>query len=219
MTQETIPILLSSEDRKRLGRVADVLIPGGAGLPSASDAGITTEPIDRVIAADHQLAALLAAVVRSEEPPESIVAELRTGPTTNAEVFAVSGAYFMVPQVRRGLGYPSIAPRRPPPRLTNPTSTSRTMCCNPSSTAGRSTARLPEVSVEGRCGPVPHLARSAPATGTSHGRHVSSSKGSWRRPVTKTRRRGGVASGPDFEHRRRPSPVARAVATTAVAFR
>ena len=116
MTQETIPILLSSEDRKRLGRVADVLIPGGAGLPSASDAGITTEPIDRVIAAAPQLAAILTAIARSEQPPETVVEELRDRDPNTYErlVFAVSGAYFMVPHVRRGLGYPSIAPRPTP---------------------------------------------------------------------------------------------------------
>lgn len=116
MRHDVIPVPLSSEERQRLGLIADVLIPGGAGLPSASNAGVTTEPIDRVISADPQMSATLAAVVWRDGSPESVVEELRAHDRSTYErlVFAVSGAYFMVPHVRRSLGYPGIAPRRSP---------------------------------------------------------------------------------------------------------
>lgn len=116
MTGEPGPMLLGPAERQHLDRIADVLIPGGAGLPSASEAGVSAEPIDRVISADRELAGTLAAVARSEGTPEILLEELRAREpeTYQRFVFAVSAAYLMVPHVRRVLGYPGTAPRRSP---------------------------------------------------------------------------------------------------------
>lgn len=116
MTHELIAILPGPEERERLGRIADVLIPGGAGLPSASAADAVAEPLDRVLAADPLLSRVLTDVVRRPGAPDAVLEDLRRSDEDAYErlVFAVSGAYFMVPQVRRALGYPGIAPRRSP---------------------------------------------------------------------------------------------------------
>jgi hypothetical protein len=105
MTQEVIPVPLRADERERLRQIADVLIPGGAGLPSASGADIVAKPLDRVLAADPRLSTTLADVARRSGSPESVVEDLRAHHRDVYErlVFAVSGAYFMVPSVRKAL--------------------------------------------------------------------------------------------------------------------
>ncbi len=107
---------LTTVQRARLAALADELIPGGSGLPAASAAGVHEAWIDRTLASRPDLADAVIAVISGAEPPG---AELPLRRRTDRRTFedfalAVSGAYFMNPQVRALLGYPAPAPRREP---------------------------------------------------------------------------------------------------------
>jgi hypothetical protein len=97
---------------------ADVLIPGGAGLPSASQADVHGKWIDRVLNARPDLAPDLLALLEqgSGEDPRKELQRCREEMPEVFETFtlAVSGAYFMNPRVRKALGYPGTAPKRKP---------------------------------------------------------------------------------------------------------
>ncbi|MCW2846178.1 MAG: hypothetical protein JWR90_152 [Marmoricola sp.] len=116
MTPETFPVLLGESQRTRLTDIADLLIPGGEGLPSASEVNTLGQPLDRVLAADPGLLTTLVEVEARPGSPDEVVSHLRLHDPEAYErlVFAVSSAYFMVPRVRKALGYPGSAPRRSP---------------------------------------------------------------------------------------------------------
>jgi hypothetical protein len=116
MTHRLAAVPLLPEHRESLSRIADVLIPGGSGLPSAGDADIVGEPLDRVLALEPGLSQTLTEVALREGSADTVVDDLRTRERETYErlVFALSGAYFMVPRVRKALGYPGVAPRRAP---------------------------------------------------------------------------------------------------------
>ncbi|GAA1786838.1 hypothetical protein HC028_26435 [Planosporangium flavigriseum] len=104
---------LGDASRARLAELADVLIPGGSGLPSASAADVAGQWINRVLAAHAGLAEAVAQVLAIPGAPDEVLRNLdREAFETFA--FAVAGAYFMNPTVRNALGYPGIAPRRMP---------------------------------------------------------------------------------------------------------
>jgi hypothetical protein len=108
---------LEDEQRLRLAALADVLIPGGAGLPSASAADVAGRWIDRTLAADPGLAVSVLAVVTGdvEDPHMHMKSVQHEDPVLFERfAFAVAGAYFMNPEVRRRFGYPGIAPLRLP---------------------------------------------------------------------------------------------------------
>jgi hypothetical protein len=108
--------VLSEQQRARLAVLADLLIAGGAGLPSASGAEVPTQWIDRVMAVRADLAGTVRAVLELEGDPADVLAGLRSG---SPEVFgsfamAVAGAYLINPRVRRELGYPGPVPMKNP---------------------------------------------------------------------------------------------------------
>jgi hypothetical protein len=107
---------LGDASRVRLAEFADILIPGGSGLPSASDADVAGQWINRTLAANPDLAGAVADVLASPGAPDEVLSNLRLShrDVFDAFAFAVSGAYFMNPAVRNALGYPGIAPRRLP---------------------------------------------------------------------------------------------------------
>jgi hypothetical protein len=107
---------LGDASRARLAALADVLIPGGDGLPSAGDADVAGQWIDRVLAANPDLVDVVAHVLTIAGAPEDVIANLRLNhrDVYDSFAFAVGGAYFMNPPVRRALGYPGTAPRRLP---------------------------------------------------------------------------------------------------------
>jgi hypothetical protein len=107
---------LGDASRARLAELADVLIPGGSGLPSASEADVAGQWINRALAANPDLAGAVADVLANPGAPDEVLRELRLSrrDVFDAFAFAVSGAYFMNPAVRNALGYPGIAPRRLP---------------------------------------------------------------------------------------------------------
>ncbi|MCW2882492.1 MAG: hypothetical protein JWQ95_6592 [Sphaerisporangium sp.] len=102
--------------RARLAALADVLIPGGSGLPSAGDADVAGQWINRALTANPDLASAVAHALASPGAPEEALRDLRLRQRDVFErfAFAVAGAYFMNPAVRAALGYPGIAPRRLP---------------------------------------------------------------------------------------------------------
>ena len=111
---------LEPADRDVLARLADVLVPAGGGLPSASEAGAAGEGLDRVLAARADLEAELVRVLRAARgrEPAQAVAELRRDDAAGFAVLAevVPGAYFMNAQVRAAIGYRGQEPRPIDPR-------------------------------------------------------------------------------------------------------
>jgi hypothetical protein len=113
-------------DRERLGELADALIPAGAGMPSATEAGAVGEWLDAVLRARPDLAVPLGAVAAATAgmPAADALAALpRHDPGAWAAfTTAVPAAYFMNPDVRARLGYPGqqavpIDPDAPPDYL------------------------------------------------------------------------------------------------------
>lgn len=113
-------------DRDLLAALADVLIPaeesadGARGMPSASQAGAARDGLDQVLAARPDLAdglRDLLARARGRAAAE-VVAELREGDAAAFGVLAevAAGAYFMNPEVQRGIGYTGQGPRPIDPR-------------------------------------------------------------------------------------------------------
>lgn len=102
---------LDGEQRSRLAAFGDALIPGGAGLPSASEAGVHEEWIDRTLDARPDLTEDVLGVIGGDAEPGVELERLRQ---EEPEVFArftftVSGAYFINPHVRKLFGYPGPA--------------------------------------------------------------------------------------------------------------
>jgi hypothetical protein len=103
------------EDRTLLAALADVLIPSGDGMPSASQAGVAGEWLDAVLAARPELTARLTDLLtraRHRDATE-LIAELRANDPAAFDVLAdiVPGAYFMNPDVRAAIGYSGQDPR------------------------------------------------------------------------------------------------------------
>jgi hypothetical protein len=100
----------------RLAAFADTLIPGGAGLPSASEAGVHAGLIERALAARPDLEDVVMTVIDSDGEPAEELERLRVEQPTLFDnfTFAISGAYFLSPEVRRLLGYPGPAPEPKP---------------------------------------------------------------------------------------------------------
>jgi len=112
--QESLP--LTPEQRTRLAQLADTLIAGGAGLPSASEAEVHSVWIDRVFTARPDMEITVRAVLEHTDNPTSVLNELQTtDPDQFASfAFAIAGAWLINPRVRRELGYPGPVPMRQP---------------------------------------------------------------------------------------------------------
>jgi hypothetical protein len=97
------------KERSILARLADVLIPAGAGAPSASEAGVAGEGLDKVLTVRADLGPVLKSVLQSlkgRDPAESIAPLQADQPESFAALAeVVAGAYFMNPSVRRAIGY------------------------------------------------------------------------------------------------------------------
>lgn len=108
------PVPLNDNQRRRLGLLADVLIPGDAIMPSATAVDTQHRLIDRAIAARPDLLPSLIAVL--EAVPETaeisdIVSAVDTFAEENEDAFTgfgqlLKGAYFLEPAVRASIGYP-----------------------------------------------------------------------------------------------------------------
>ena len=58
---------MNALDRERLGALADVLVPAAAGMPSATEAGVHREGLDRVLAARPDLEPVLVRVLAAAD--------------------------------------------------------------------------------------------------------------------------------------------------------
>jgi hypothetical protein len=107
---------LDEASRARLALFADLLIAGGAGMPSASEAQVHTQWIDRVFAARPDMEVAVRGVLALPGEPEAVLAQLRERDAEGFTgfAFAVAGAYLINPRIRRELGYPGPAPVRNP---------------------------------------------------------------------------------------------------------
>ena len=116
MNDPAVPLALNSEQRVRLAALADLLIPSGAGLPSASEANVHGKWVDRVLAVRPDLAEpLVVALSEGGEPREALERWRSDAPAAfEAFAFIVSSAYFINPRVRRLLGYPGQGPKPNP---------------------------------------------------------------------------------------------------------
>ena len=111
---------IDKNDRDVLARLADLLIPKGTGIPSASEADAVGHWLDQVLAArpdlENGLTDLLTKA-RGRDAREAI-ADLQANDASAFDVLTelVSGAYFMNPDVQRAIGYDGQGPRPIDPR-------------------------------------------------------------------------------------------------------
>jgi len=107
--------------RAVLAGLADVLIPAGDGMPSASAATVAEEGLDQVLAAVPGLRASLAEVLaraKGREPAEVVASLARTDPAAYGVLTeVVTAAYFMNPNVRQAVGYTGQGPTPLDPRV------------------------------------------------------------------------------------------------------
>ncbi len=100
----------TAAQRRTLDGLADVLIAAGAGKPSASEAGVSGELLDRALAVVPAWKEPLLAILDEAAgcDPRRFVRELDADRPEDFAVLstAVTGAYFLNPQVREIIGYP-----------------------------------------------------------------------------------------------------------------
>ncbi|HLZ58404.1 MAG TPA: hypothetical protein VKR06_15810 [Ktedonosporobacter sp.] len=111
MSNETShQIVLDDDARQTLVALADLLIPVSSRMPSASQAGVGGEWIDRALAARPDWADALVALLKRARGKEHriILAELQTLDPASFTMLTelVAGAYFMNPAIRKLIGYP-----------------------------------------------------------------------------------------------------------------
>jgi hypothetical protein len=100
---------MSHSERALLAALADILIPAGAGMPSASDAGVAGPGLNAVLSARRDVLHGLRELLRQVDgqSPKEAIASLRSADpalfTLLGEI--VAGAYFMNPDVRKAIEY------------------------------------------------------------------------------------------------------------------
>jgi hypothetical protein len=108
------------EERALLARLADVLIPTGDDMPSASQANVAGRWMDAVLTARPDLADGLREVLDKarHRDPRDVIAELRANDPAAFGILAeiVPGAYFMNPDVQQVIRYGGQGPRPMDPR-------------------------------------------------------------------------------------------------------
>ena len=99
-----------------MGRLAQVLIAGGAGMPSATEADVQSEWIDRVLAARPDLSDVIRIAASSMDDPQATLEKLAHEDPDGLERlrYAIAAAYLMNPRVRALLGYPGGVPGKQP---------------------------------------------------------------------------------------------------------
>lgn len=93
--------------RATLAALADLLVPEGAGMPSASEAGVADEGLDRLLEALPELEAPLEAILKEAagREPSAALAELRENGRAAVLEIVTAGAYLTTPQIEAALGY------------------------------------------------------------------------------------------------------------------
>jgi hypothetical protein len=107
--------------RAVLAGLADVLIPAGDGMPSASAAAVAEQGLNQVLAAVPSLGASLANVLdraKDREPADAVASLARTDPAAYGILTeVVTAAYFMNATVREAVGYAGQGPSPLDPRV------------------------------------------------------------------------------------------------------
>lgn len=113
---EERPPTLDDRQRARLADLADALIAGGYGFPSASAAEVPTTWIDRALQARPDLVDVVRGAVEQDGTAQQVLDRLReTEPAVFSDfTFVVCGAYLINPRVRKLFGYPGVQPVRNP---------------------------------------------------------------------------------------------------------
>lgn len=103
------------QERELLAALADVLIPAGDEMPSASQAGVADVWLDAVLAARPDLAGGLKSLLAKahDRNAQDFVANLQANDPGAFDLLAqtAAGAYFMNPRVQHSIGYAGQGPR------------------------------------------------------------------------------------------------------------
>lgn len=101
---------LTDDQRARLARFANVMIPGSSGMPSASDLSLWDQPVDEVLTIDPTRLEPLTQFLAMEGEVETLadVEALAQSDKPGFEALGVvlANAYFMHQTVRESIGYP-----------------------------------------------------------------------------------------------------------------
>lgn len=99
---------LTDAERVIFAGLADVLIPAGAGMPAASEAGVAGHWLDAVLAARPDLLDPLRAILASAngKPAHDAVEQVRQTGAIGVLAEIVPNAYYMNPAIRERIGYP-----------------------------------------------------------------------------------------------------------------
>jgi hypothetical protein len=100
--------VIGDERRARLAKIADVVFPRTADMPSASDVGLSGELVDRVLRTVPTLAgALRSALDAMDGPAQNALEKLRDGRPILFRRFMliVASAYYLSNEVRDRIGY------------------------------------------------------------------------------------------------------------------
>jgi hypothetical protein len=113
--------VLDAAARRRLGVLADVLIPAGDGMPSASQAGIAEGLLDQALAVRPDLIAALARVLAIDFTDAGLYLEQLSQQDSEGRAAVetvVAGAYYLSDEVKARLSYPGqrAVPITPAPR-------------------------------------------------------------------------------------------------------
>lgn len=105
---EQVADVITDERRARLAKISDVVFPRTAEMPSASDVGLASDLIDRVLRAVPTLAGgLRSALDAMDGPAEGALQSLREGRPILFRRFMliVASAYYLSNEVRERIGY------------------------------------------------------------------------------------------------------------------
>ncbi|CAB4916319.1 unannotated protein [freshwater metagenome] len=106
--------MLSTELREIYTKMADELIPNAEGMPSASEAKVPTEWIDRALEyrPDLQAGFIRALEFGKSKSPRDAIQSLNADDSEAFDCLGVltSGAYFLNPEVKKLIGYPGQVP-------------------------------------------------------------------------------------------------------------
>ncbi|WNV75073.1 hypothetical protein [Geodermatophilus sp. DSM 44513] len=112
---DSVVDVLTEDDRRRYGELADVLVPSAEGMPSATQAEVHTHWVDQALQARPDLGVGLrrALELTGGLPAEAAVEMLNAqhSPVFDALGTVTAGAYFLNPDVRQALGYPGQVPQ------------------------------------------------------------------------------------------------------------
>jgi hypothetical protein len=114
-------VIFDPAQRAVLAGLADVLIPAGDGMPSASTGAVAQEGLDQVLAAVPSLGPGLADVLaraKGRDPAEVVASLARTDQAAYGILTeVVTAAYFLNPEVRKAVGYMGQGPSPLDPRV------------------------------------------------------------------------------------------------------